>query len=132
MTGDLWTVANDITGVSGERAFSETTGYQQDADASVRALGRRYEATMAYPGHVTRSTIAPLVKRDLERFKYPQEIAEAVIVDADLCFLDFREGDTISVLSEMANYQGPMEVDIRSYDGTMNTITVAGRLLTDE
>lgn len=132
VTGDLWTVANSITGVSGDRAWEETTGYQQDDESSMRALGRRYEETIAYSGMVTRSTIAPLVKRDLARKKYPQEIAEVTVVDEDMCFADFREGDTISLMSAHANYHGPMEVDIRSLDARTNTMTIAGRLLTED
>lgn len=131
VTGDLWTVANSITGISGDRAWDQSYGYQQDSDASIRALGRRYEATVAYSGVITRSTIAPLVKRDLAVRKYPQEIAEIRVVDADRCFLDVREGDVISIASEQANYQGPMTVDIRSLDGRSNVMTYAGKLLTD-
>lgn len=130
VTGDLWTVANSIVGVSGERDWKDAAGYQLDDDGSMRTLGRRYETTLAYSGVATRSTIAPLVKRDLAEMRYPQEIAEAQVVDEDLCWLDFREGDTISVLSQHANYQGPMEVDIRALDARSNVMTIAGKLLT--
>jgi hypothetical protein len=131
VTGDLWTVANSITGIGADKAWDQAYGYQEDADASIRSLGRRYEATVAYSGAITRSTIAPLVKRDLAVRKYPQEIAEIDVVDADLCFADVREGDTIRIASEQAQYDGPMTVDIRSLDGRTNVCTYAGRLLTD-
>lgn len=132
VTGDLWTVANSITGVRGDVAFEEVTGFVADDEASMRALARRYEETIAYAGHVTRGTIAPLLKRDLARKKYPQEIAEFTLVDADLCFADVREGDTISVMSQHCNFHGPLEIDIRSLDARSNTMTIAGRLLTED
>lgn len=132
VTGDLWTVANSITGVSGEKAWDQSYGYQQDHDGSIRALGRRYEETVAYTGVVTRSTIAPLVKRDLAVRKYPQEIAEIEVVDADLCWLDFREGDVIRVMSAQANADYAVDVDIRTLDESRHTMTIAGRLRTDE
>ena len=132
VTGDLWTVANSITGVSGDRSWDQSYGYQQDSDSSIRALGRRYEETVAYTGVVTRSTIAPLVKRDLAVRKYPQEIAEIDVVDADLCWLDFREGDVIRVMSAQANCDLAFDVDIRSLDARSNVMTLAGRMRTDE
>jgi hypothetical protein len=131
-TGDLWTVANSIVGVSGEDDWRDANGYQLDDDGSIRRLGRRYEATVAYTGVATRSTIAPLVKRDLALRRYPQEIAEIQVVDEELCWSDVEEGDTISILSQHLNYHGPMEVDIRSLDSRSNVMTLAGRLLTEE
>jgi hypothetical protein len=130
-TGDLWTVANSIVGVPGDRDWRDAAGYQQDHDASIRTLGRRYEATIAYTGAITRSTIAPLVKRDLAVMKYPQEIAEVEVVDEDLVWSEFREGDTVSLMSQHINYTGAMEVDIRSLDARQNTMRIAGRLLTE-
>jgi len=132
VTGDLWTVANSIIGISGDRVWDQSYGYQQDDDASIRALGRRYEETIAYTGVITRSTIAPLVKRDLAVRRYPQEITEIDLVDADMCFLDFREGDTVRILSAQANSDYAMDVDIRSLDAGRNILTIAGRLRTDE
>jgi hypothetical protein len=131
-TGDLWTVANSIVGVSGEDDWRDANGYQLDDDGSIRRLGRRYEATVAYTGVATRSTIAPLVKRDLALRKYPQEIAEIQVVDEELCWSDVEEGDTISILSQHLNYHGAMEVDIRSLDSRSNQMTYAGRLLTED
>jgi hypothetical protein len=131
-TGDLWTVVNSLIGVPGDRDHRNSRGYQEDDEQSIRELGRRYEATIAYTGEVTRSTIMPRVKRDLERLRYPAEIAQADIVDADLCWLRFREGDVISVASETANYRGPMTVDIRTLDTRAGTISIAGRLLVEE
>ena len=131
VTGDLWTVANSITGVSGDRDWNQANAYQNEDATSVRTLGRRYEATIAYTGVVSRSTIAPLVKRDLKRLKYPQEIAEVEVVDDDYMFSEFREGDTVTLLSGHANYHGPFEIDVRLLDARRNAITVAGRILTE-
>ena len=131
-TGDLWTVVNSLEGVPGDRDYREARGYQLDDEQSMRELGRRYEATIAYTGAVTRSTIIPQVKRDLERLKYPAEIAQADIADVDLAWLRFREGDIISVASASANYLGPMEVDIRTLDVASGLMSIAGRLRVDE
>jgi hypothetical protein len=131
-TGDLWTVVNSLEGVPGDQDYRDSRGYQLDDEPSMRALGRRYEATIAYTGAVTRSTIIPQVKRDLERLRYPAEIAQADIADADLCWLRFREGDVVSVASETANYRGPMTVDIRTLDTRAGTLSIAGRLLVEE
>jgi hypothetical protein len=131
-TGDLWTVANSIVGVSGEQDWRDAAGYQLDDDASIRTLGRRYETTIAYTGVATRSTIAPLVKRDLALRRYPQEIGEVQVVDEELIWSEIREGDTVSILSQHLNYHGPMEVDIRSLDARSNVLTLAGRLLTED
>jgi len=72
------------------------------------------------------------VKRDLAVRKYPQEIAEIEVVDADLCWLDFREGDVIRVMSAQANADYAVDVDIRTLDESRHTMTIAGRLRTDE
>lgn len=132
VTGDLWTVANSITGISSEKAWDQTYGYQQDDDASIRALERRYEETIAYSGVITRSTIAPLVKRDLRSKRYPQEIAEIAVVDEDMVWSSFREGDTVRVMSAQANADYAFDVDIRSLDARGQVMTIAGRLRTDE
>lgn len=131
-TGDLWTVANSIIGVAGDTNFQEANGYQLDDDRSIRTLGRRYEATIAYTGVVTRSTIVPLVKRDLADRKYPREVYTAEVVDEDSIWSQFREGDIVSVASASLNYQGPMDVDIRSLDMSTQTMTIAGLIRWDE
>lgn len=131
-TGDLWSVANSVEGVPGDRPYQDARGYQLDDNASIRALGRRYEVTIPYSGVATRSTIVPFVKRDLERMRYPQEIAQADIVDAELCWLKFREGDIVTVASEAADWWGPMDVDIRTLDVRSGIMSIAGRLRTED
>lgn len=131
-TGDLWTVANSIVGIGGGDAWKQAAGYQLDDESSMRALGRRYETTIAYSGVATRSTIVPRVKQDLARLAYPNEIAEIQVVDDDYAWRDFREGDTITVAAASVNLHAPFEVDIRSVDMTSGLMTIAGRLTTSE
>ena len=126
--GDLWTVANSILGVAGDSDFTSATGYQLDDDRSIRTLRRRFEATIPYTGVVTRSTIVPLVKQDLKALAYPKEVYTADIVDEDSIWATYREGDIVSIASASLNYQGPMDVDIRSLDMRQQVMTIAGKL----
>ncbi len=127
-TGDLWTVANSIIGVAGDTDFTTANGYQLDDDGSIRTLRRRYEETIPYTGVVTRSTIVPLVKKDLKDRAYPREVYTADIVDDGSIWAQFREGDIVSIASSHLNYQGPMDVDIRSLDMGSQVLTIAGKL----
>lgn len=127
-TGDLWTVANSIVGVAGDSDFQTANGYQLDDDRAIRTMGRRYEATVAYTGVVTRSTIVPLVKKDLYDRRFPREVYTADVVDEDSIWSQFREGDIISIASASLNYQGPMDVDMRSLDMSNSVLTIAGKL----
>jgi hypothetical protein len=131
MTGDLWTVANSIIGVNGDTTWGKANGYQLDSDASIRALGRRYETTIAYNGFATRSTIIPLVKKDLAKFAYPREIAEVQVSADDQIWGDFREGDIVMLQSGSLNVLAPFEVDIRSLDMGTGMMTIAGRIQTE-
>lgn len=132
VSGDLWTVANSIVGVSGDRTWADASGYQQDDLRSIRTLGRRFEETIAYNGVATRSTIAPLVKRDLADLRYPKEVADLELVDANMCWSDVREGDIVGVALESANVRAPLLIDIRSLRATDSTMRIAGRFLIEE
>lgn len=132
LSGDLWTVANDIEGIPGDRDPRNTRGYQIEDPKSIRELGRRYQETVAYTGVATRSTIVPLLKKDLALRKYPQEIAQFDVVDEDMIFTEFREGDIIMVALASANVVAPLEVDIRSLNADTNVMTIAGRLRTED
>lgn len=132
LTGDLWTVANSIEGIPGDQPFKTARGYEVEDKGSIRTLGRRYQETIAYTGVATRSTLVPLIEADLALRKYPQEIAQFEVVDEDMIFAEFREGDIISVSSASANVVAPFEVDIRSLNGDTNVMTIAGRLRTEE
>lgn len=132
ITGDLWTVANSIEGIAADSDYNHARGYQQDSQASIRALGRRFEEQIAYDGVATRSTIAPLVKKDLAKFSYPQELITVDIMDADDCWRLFREGDTVSIALAAAGIQCPMQIDVRSLDVDTATVTISGALLVSE
>lgn len=132
LSSDLWTVANSIIGVSGQSDWRKSNGYQADSDASIRALGRRYEAVIPYSGATSRSTLVPLVKADLEDRAYPKDIAEIVVVDANYVWQRFREGDTVAVSSAAANVYAPFEVDIRALSMSTGLITLAGRIRSED
>jgi len=132
LSGDLWTVANSIEGIPGSEFWEGAAGYTQDDRGSIRALGRRYEETVAYTGSVTRSTIVPLVLRELAERAYPQEIAVVEVVDEGMRWREFREGDTVSLMSRSINVRCPLEVDVRTLDVGAGTMSIAGRLRTEE
>ncbi len=131
LSGDLWTVANSIEGIPGGEFWEGAAGYTQDNKNSIRALGRRYEETIPYEGSITRSTIVPRVLRELAERSYPREIAALDIVDEDMVWREFREGDTVSVQSRSANIRCPMEIDLRTLDVGSGVLSVAGRLMTE-
>lgn len=130
--GDLWTVANSIEGIAADSDFVKSAGYVLENRTSVKALGRRYEAQIAYDGVATRSTIAPLVKRDLARLSYPAEIVTLDVNDTDQVWREFREGDTITVALEYAGIRCPMTVDVRSLSVENQLVTISGELLVAE
>lgn len=130
--GDLWTVANAISGVAGDQQFEVSRGYFAENRASVKALGRRYETQIAYDGAATRSTIVPLIKKDLAAMAYPAEICTVDVTAADDTWRLFREGDVIRVTLAAAGADCPMTVDVRSLDVGTGVLTISGELLTTE
>jgi hypothetical protein len=132
LEGDLWTVTNSIEGVNADELFNDATGYVLEDQASIRALGRRYETTIGYNGMATSSTIAPLVQRDLERYKWPAHVLSLDVLDADLCWSWVREGDTIMVHLPSANLIAPFQVDIRTLIVDESRLQLAGSLVIQE
>lgn len=132
VSADLWTVANSIHGVSGQADWSKANGYQADNDASIKALGRRFDEVTAYGGATSRSTLVPLVKADLTDKAYPKDIAEIQVTDQNYQWQAFREGDTVSVASAAANIAAPFEVDIRSLSMRSGLMTLAGRIKSED
>jgi hypothetical protein len=132
VSGDLWTVANSIEGINADLPYESATGYTLEDNTSIRELGRRYERSIPYSGVATRTTIAPLVKRDLLRYRYPTEVATCDIVDDGLIWAQLREGDTIMVESGECNVRCPMTVDIRALDVGRGLLQIGGELLIAE
>lgn len=132
VSADLWTVANSIHGVSGQADWRKANGYQADIDASMRALGRRFEETISYNGATSRSTLVPLVKADLIENAWPKDIAEIQLTDVNYTWQRFREGDTVSVAVAAANIAAPFEVDVRSLNMRSGLMTIAGRIKSED
>lgn len=132
ISGDLWTVANSIEGVAADTSYNNGRGYTLESSASIRTLGRRFEEQIAYTGVATRSTIAPLVKKDLAKLQYPSEVITLDVIDSEDVWRDFREGDTVTVQLESAGVQCPMEIDLRSLSVGEALVSISGRLLVGE
>jgi len=129
--GDLWTLANAIVGVSGESDWSDSTAYRLDDDASIRAYGRAYERTIAYPGLVTRSTIIPRVQRDLAARSSPAEVVTLDTVDAGYIWERIREGDTVTAILPSANAIVGVRIDQRTLDVSRGVQTFAGTVIAE-
>lgn len=132
VSSDLWTVANSIHGVSGQSDWRKSNGYQADSDASIRALGRRFDEVISYNGATSRSTLVPLVQADLAENAYPKDIAEVDVLDQNYTWETFREGDTVALSVASANIYAPFEIDIRSLNMSTGIMTVAGRVRSED
>lgn len=130
-SGDLWTMANEITGMSSDARWSERTAYVQDDESSIRAYGRRFQKTLTYP-YATRSTIVPHVRDDLKQLRYPAEAIRADILDDGESWEDVREGDIISVILPSMNVLTRIEIVTQQFDFDSGLMSIAGRILVQD
>lgn len=112
---DLWTVTNDLIGVAADQRHERSAWVEYDHTSSVREIGR-YQATKRYEHVVNKSTLKPLILRDLRRFAWPAETMDLTTVNVGKSWSLYHLGDTIQVALPLANAIRSVRITARAVD----------------
>jgi hypothetical protein len=125
LTGDLWTVENDIEGEAADTAFAAPVYDQAEDNASVKTRGR-YQTTRTYPNVVSKGTVRPKVKRDLERLANPTQVVTMTVANVAHCWGKFQLGDTILATLPGADSRLRVRLGAIAVDVDGGTMELAG------
>lgn len=116
----LGPLKNDLLVVPADERYALSQTFAIDDDASIKRFGRRQDQ-LTYDSLVTKSTLLPVARRDLNRLKslgdtIQFDVANLAINDNQCAFAAFREGDSILLLLPSVNRAMQVRVLVRSYD----------------
>lgn len=124
LTGDLWTCENDIEGIAADTKYADAAYDRLDHDASIRRRGR-YQRTRRYAGVVTKGTLRPRIKADLNRYAEPAQIGTLLTVNVAGSWSRYELGDTILVWLPDADVRLGCRIGARSIDVDAGRETLA-------
>jgi hypothetical protein len=127
---DRTTVINDLTGVSEDGNFEQSSRVQVEDLASVYTYGRN-QAVAQYPG-TTRGSIEWRARSDLANFTHPSTPAEITVSNTDDCWASFREGDVVRVAAPVLGDDQAFEIYTRTWQPSTNELVCVGNLLSLE
>jgi hypothetical protein len=93
---DLWAIANDLLGISGDSDYERSAFWSEADSASIKQYGRLQEPLILL-GLADKSTIEPRVRMELARRAGAVGVFDLTLTDVDRCYSWFREGDSITV-----------------------------------
>jgi hypothetical protein len=121
---DLWTVVNDLEGVAADQRHERSAYERIDHWDSIKQIGR-YQAVKRYEHAVSKSTIRPLLRRDIRRTAWPAETMDLTTVNTGKAWSLYHVGDRIQVCLPMANAIRDVRITARAVDVDAGTERIA-------
>jgi hypothetical protein len=125
----LGPIKNDLLVVPANEAYASSESFVIDDDDSIKRYGRRQEQ-LTYTTGVTKASLLPVARRDLNRLKSLGDTIEFDVVnvalnDVSCAFESFREGDSIMLLLPGVNRNMQVRVLARSYDTNLALLHIS-------
>lgn len=118
-------VSNVLFAQPSDNRYRATKGYWTSRPDDVDSYGRM-EESQTYAGAVTRSSLAPIARADLERMARRGRALTLDVLDIDRIFSRFGVGDTIRVLLSRLNVAYDFRVLVQSWKADTGMLTCTG------
>jgi len=118
-------VSNVLFAQPTDNRYRATKGYWTVRPDHVDLYGRM-EESQTYAGAVTRSSLGPIARADLERLSRRGRSLTVNVLDIDGCFGWFGVGDTIRLLLSRINVAYNFRVLVQSFSADTGLLTMTG------
>lgn len=112
---DLWTLSNDVEGVASDTKYADSAYAQLDDETSIKERGR-YQTQQRYAHVVTKGTVLPKLKADLNRLKELTKAVSFPTANVAHSWAKYHIGDTISVVLPDTDSRIDARIEARAID----------------